>query len=346
MARLRFSALSFALRLLAAIFTLCAVGATAAFGATGAAVGSKAGNNGTAWQPAPGTLTLPLWPGEPPDGRTQSGQRRNPANGPERDMTRPGDQLIAGRPVIRLGNVATPTLTLYAPKTSNTHVGVLVFPGGAYQILAIDLEGTEVCAWLNSIGVNCFLVKYRVPDSGPYPRSSSALQDAQRAMWLVREHAAEWKIDPDKVGVLGFSAGAHLAAAVSTHHTHRMYPAVDAADRLSCTPDFAVVLYPGYLALAEDRFAFNPDLPVNSQTPPTFLLQTEDDEVAHVESSIAYFMALKHAEVPAEMHIYTSGVHGYGLRRTSLPVTRWPDLVTQWLRTIEVLPPGGQKPAR
>ena len=348
MARLRFPVLFSArscahgifMTLLFALFAAAVVrGAIAQSAPTAPTASGK-----PAWQPAPGTVTLPLWPGEPPDGRTQPGRPRNPARGPERDTTRPSDELIAGRPVVRLGNVSTPTLTLYAPKAGNTHVAVVVFPGGGYQILAIDLEGTEVCEWLNSIGVNCVLVKYRVPDSGPYPRSSSALQDAQRAMGLVRAHAGEWGIDPDKVGVLGFSAGGHLAAAVSTHYTERMYPAVDAADRQSCAPDFAVVLYPGYLALAEDRFAFNPDLPVNSQTPPTFLLQTEDDHVAHVESSIAYFMALKAAEVPAEMHIFTNGVHGYGLRRTSLPVTRWPGLVEQWLGTIEMLPP--TQPAR
>jgi acetyl esterase/lipase len=291
-----------------------------------------------AWQPARGTITLPLWPGIPPDGRTSEGQPRNPAHGPEVNTTRPGDQLIAGRPVIRLGNVSHPTLTLYPAKSNNSRAAVLVFPGGAYKILAIDLEGTEVCTWLNSIGVNCILVKYRVPNSGPYPDSAAALQDAQRAMGLVRAHAEQWKIDPDRVGVLGFSAGGHLAAAISTHHTERAYPPVDAADKLSCKPDFAVILYPGYLAIAESHFAFNPNLPVNSRTPPTYLLQTEDDHVAHVESSIAYFMALKKADVPAELHIYTSGVHGYGLRRTALPVTRWPRSVARWFSTIGILP--------
>ncbi len=290
-----------------------------------------------AWQPAPGTLTLPLWPGQPPDSRTTSGRPRELAHGPERNTTRPDDPLIAGKPVIRLGNVSHPTLTLYAAKTNNTGAAVLVFPGGAYRILAIDLEGTEVCTWLNSIGVNCILVKYRVPGSGPYPESAAALQDAQRAMGLVRAHAAEWKIDPDRVGVLGFSAGGHLAAAISTHNTERSYPLVDAADKLSCKPNFAVILYPGYLAIAESRFSFNPNLPVSSRTPPTYLLQTEDDHVAHVESSIAYFMALKKADVPAELHIYTEGVHGYGLRRTNLPVTRWPSSVALWLHTIGIL---------
>lgn len=291
-----------------------------------------------AWLPAPGTITLPLWPSGVPDGRTTPDKPRNPAARPEKNMTKAKDPLVAGKPVIRLGNVSNPTLTLYAAKTNNTGAAILVFPGGGYQILAIDLEGTEVCAWLNSIGVNCILVKYRVPDSGPYPESLSALQDAQRALGMVRLHAAEWKIDPQRIGVLGFSAGGHLAAAISTHYSRREYPPVDAADQLSCRPDFAVILYPGYLAIASSDFVFNPSLPVRSRTPPTYLLQTEDDHVAHVESSITYFMALKAAGVPAEMHIYTEGVHGYGLRRTNLPVTNWPVSVQRWLHTIGILP--------
>ncbi len=138
------------------------------------------------------------------------------SSAPEVDATKPTDKLIAGKPVIRLANVSNPTITLYAPAGKNTGAAVVVFPGGAYRILAIDLEGTEVCDWLNSIGVNCVLLKYRVPDSGPYPKSSAALEDAQRAVGIVRTHAAEWHIDPNRIGVLGFSAGAHLAAALST----------------------------------------------------------------------------------------------------------------------------------
>ncbi len=222
--------------------------------------------------------------------------------------------LIAGRPLVRLGNVTEPTLTLYrAPEGKNTHAAVVVFPGGGYSILAIDLEGTEVCDWLNGIGVNCVLLKYRVPGSGPYPKSAAALQDAQRAMGMVREHAAAWGIDPKKVGVLGFSAGGHLAAAVSTHFEKRLYPRVDAADDLSCKPDFAIVIYPGYLAVEEKGMAFNADIPVTKETPPTFLVQAEDDPV-HVENVIEYFMALKKAGVAAELHVYTKGGHGYGLR--------------------------------
>ncbi len=234
-----------------------------------------------AWQPAPGHVTLPLWPGVAPG---------SPANAPaEVDKTTAKDSLIAGKPVIRLGNVSKPTLTLYAPKGQNTGAAVVVFPGGGYQILAIDLEGTEVCDWLNGIGVNCVLVKYRVPNSGPYPKSSAALQDAQRAMGLVRQHAAEWHIDPNRIGVLGFSAGAHLAAALSTHYATRLYDPVDEADKLDCRPDFAVIVYPGYLALAEQNFAPNPEIHPTEDTPTSFIVQAEDDPV-HVENAVVYFM--------------------------------------------------------
>jgi acetyl esterase/lipase len=282
-----------------------------------------------AWQPLPGHITMPLWPGVAPG---------EPANmPPEADLNTPKDGLIAGRPIIRLGNVSKPTLTVYSPTGINSGAAVVVFPGGGYSILAIDLEGTEVCNWLNSTGVTCILVKYRVPNTGPYPKSAAALQDAQRAVGLVREHAKEWGIDPKRVGVLGFSAGAHLSAALSTHYETRLYPAVDAADKLSCRPDFAVILYPGYLAIAEKNMEPNPDIQPTADTPPSFILQAEDDPV-HVENAVVYFMALKKAGVKAELHIYSQGGHGYGLRPTDLPVTRWPKLVETWLRTIHVLP--------
>jgi acetyl esterase/lipase len=282
-----------------------------------------------AWQPGPGHLTLPLWPGLAPGA---------PANAPaELNTTTAKDNLVAGQPVARIGNVSTPTLTLYAPKGKSTGAAVVVFPGGGYQILAIDLEGSEVCDWLNAKGIACILVKYRVPNTGPYPRSPAALQDAQRALGLVRQHAAAWHIDPNRIGVLGFSAGAHLAAALSTHFDERLYSAVDAADQLSCRPDFAVIVYPGYLALENQNFAPNPDVQPTAATPPTFLVQAEDDPV-HVENAVVYFMALKRAKVPAELHVYAQGGHGYGLRRTELPVTTWPQSVEAWLRTIKVLP--------
>jgi acetyl esterase/lipase len=284
---------------------------------------------GPAWQPAPGHLTLPLWPGAAPGA---------PANPPaEVDTTTAKDNLIAGRPLVRLGNVSRPTLTVYAPKANSTGAAIVVFPGGGYHILAIDLEGTEVCDWLNSSGIICILVKYRVPDTGPYPKSPAALQDAQRALGMVRQHAAEWHIDPNRIGVLGFSAGAHLAAALSTHFDKRLYDSIDAADQLSCRPDFAVIVYPGYLALADKNFEANSDINPTVNTPPSFIVQAEDDPV-HVENSTVYFLQLKNAKVPAELHLYAQGGHGYGLRRTDLPVTTWPQTVEVWLHTIKMLP--------
>ena len=282
------------------------------------------------WPPSPNHATLPVWP------HTAPGANPNPA--PEIDTTTPKDRLVAGKPVIRIGNVSAPTLTLYTPKTNNTGAAIVVFPGGSYRILAIDLEGTEVCDWLTSAGVTCILLKYRVPDSGPYPKSAAALQDAQRALGIVREHATEWHIDPHRIGVLGFSAGAHLAAALSTHFDKRLYDPIDGADKLPCRPDFAVVVYPGYLALADQNFAPNPDIHPTEQTPPSFILQAEDDPV-HVENATVYFQALKNAKVPAELHLYAQGGHGYGLRRTPQPVTAWPQLVETWLRTTQILPP-------
>jgi acetyl esterase/lipase len=280
------------------------------------------------WPPGADHLTQTLWPNGAPGPKTSTG--------PEADTTTAKDRMVAGKRVTRIGNVASPTLTLYKPAAQNTGAALLVFPGGSYRILAIDLEGTEVYDWARSLGITCILVKYRVPDTGPYPKSAAALQDAQRVLGLVRSHAAEWKIEPKRIGVLGFSAGAHLSAALSTHFDKRLYDAVDAADQLSCRPDFAVIIYPGYLALADQNFAPNPEIHVTEQTPPSFIVQAEDDPV-HVENSTVYFMALKNAKVPAELHIYSEGGHGYGLRRTALPVTTWPQSVETWLRTIHML---------
>lgn len=283
-----------------------------------------------AWEPEPGHTTLILWPHGAP------GTQLNP--GFEVDTTTSHGALVADRPVIRLGNVSVPTITLYAPKSQNTGVAVVVFPGGGWRILAMDLEGTEVCHWLNSIGINCVLLKYRVPGSGPYPKSAAALQDAQRALGLVRSHATEWHIDPSRVGVLGFSAGGHLAAALSTHFDQRLYDPVDAADTLSCRPDFAVLVYPGALHQSGNLLALDPDVQPTAKAPPTFFVQAENDPV-HVENSLDYFYALKSMKVPAELHIYAQGGHGFGLRRTALPITTWPSSVELWLHTINMLPP-------
>ena len=282
------------------------------------------------WPPSADHKTMPIWPGLAPGAPTNLP--------PERNLTTPSDRLIAGRPAVRIGNVVTPTITLYQARESGPRPAVLVFPGGGYRYTAIDAEGTEVCDWLTHAGVTCVLLKYRTPDGGPYPKSAAALEDAQRAVRLLRQHAAEWTVDPNRIGVLGFSAGGHLSAAISNLYDKQLYDPVDDADKLSCRPDFSVVVYPGFLALADQNFAPNPDIHPTPNTPPTFIVQAEDDPV-HVENAVVYFLQLKNAKVPAELHIYAEGGHGYGLRRTELPVTGWPELVEKWLHTIKVLPP-------
>jgi acetyl esterase/lipase len=293
-----------------------------------------------AWEPSPGHTQIPIWPGPVPDAQ--------PAAGLEATTT--GDSLIAGKRVLAVNNVTRPTMTVYSPEGKNTGVAVVVFPGGGYQILAIDLEGTEVCDWLTSKGITCVLLKYRVPNSGMHwdercecqlaPKAPTALEDAQRTVGLVRFHAAEWHIDPHKIGVLGFSAGGHMVAAMSTHFGHRLYAAVDAADKESCRPDFAVALYPGHLWIDDKKFELNPDIRahISRETPPTFLLQAEDDYVDNVNQALVYYIALKNAKVPVEMHLYAHGGHAFGLRRTELPITQWPQLVETWLVTIGMIP--------
>jgi len=246
--------------------------------------------------------------------------------------------------------VTRPTMTVYGPTGRNTGAAIVVFPGGGFQMLAIDLEGTEVCDWLTSRGVTCVLLKYRVPsapyvwqcDCRPHNRSIStpSLQDAQRTLRLVRAHAADLGLDPHRLGVLGFSAGGYLVAEISTHFSTPLYAPVDAADRESSRPDFAIAIYPGHLALAANSIALNPNIRshISSRTPPTFLLQNEDDPVDRIEDALSYYMGLKAANVPVELHAYAQGGHAFGLRPSDLPVSSWPQLVEKWLATIGVIP--------
>jgi len=252
-------------------------------------------------------------------------------------MTRTNENLVAGKRVIRLGNVSKPDLTFYpAPKDKDSGAAVVVFPGGGYNILALDLEGTEVCEWLNSIGVHAVLLKYRVPKRAGLEKHTAALQDAQRAFGLVRSRAKEFGIDPRRIGVLGFSAGGHLAAALSASVNQRTYPIVDDADKVSCRPDFSVLIYPAYLTLKDQGDKINPETAVSSNTPPAFIAMTQDDPV-RVEGALFYSAALKPAGVPFELHVYPKGGHGYGLRRTENPVTAWPDRAADWMRSRGLL---------
>ena len=310
------------------------------------------------WQPSPGHTQVRIWPGKVPDAR--------PEKGPEVMIVSGKDFLVAGRPTTGVGHVSQPTMTVYSPSSKNTGAAVVVFPGGGYQELAIDLEGSEVCDWLTAKGVTCVLLKYRVPGegvlpkSGPYPESGEALEDAQRTIRLVRFHSAEWGINPHKIGVLGFSAGGHLAVATSVCFNKQTYSPIDAADHVSSRPDFAVPIYPGHLNLQaaewdakhgrnkvivhvapdginDRQLALNPEISVSKQVPPTFLLQNEDDNVDSVYDALSYFIALQRAGVPAELHVYPHGGHAFGLRRTEMPVTAWPDLVETWLKSLGML---------
>jgi acetyl esterase/lipase len=300
-----------------------------AFVSFGAAMAPSA--RAAVWQPSPGHTQTPIWPGTPPD--------RPSVPGPE----------TATQGAVT--NVTQPTMTVYAPTERNTGAAVVVIPGGGFQNLAMDLEGVEICDWLRSRGVTCVLLKYRVPsipyvwqcDCRPHNHalSTPSLEDAQRTLRLVRAHAAEWGIDPHKVGVMGFSAGGFLVAEVSTYFNARLYAPRDAADQLSSRPDFAIAVYPGHLAMAENTVALNPVIAdrITRQTPPTFLLQNEDDHVDSVEDALSYYMGLKKAGVPVELHSYAQGGHAFGLREKHLPVSGWPVLVERWLQTIGVLEP-------
>jgi acetyl esterase/lipase len=291
----------------------------------------------TPWQPPPGHVQLPLWPGLPP------GERATP----DAESTAVAENPVAGRPWSYVRYVSLPTLTVFPPRARNTGAAFLVMPGGGYQILAIDLEGTEVCDWLSSIGITGVLLKYRVPNSGPTweqfcgcdtrTRSSRPLEDAQRAISFVRAHAGEWHLDPHEIGVIGFSAGGGLVASLSTRFSQRAYAPVDAADSASCRPDFAVAVYPGHL-FSDRTKALNPDLHVTRSTPPTLLVQARNDPVDPVANSLQYAAALRRGGVPVELHLFAEGGHAFGLRPTKLPITAWPRLVETWLQGLGVIP--------
>ncbi len=295
------------------------------------------------WQPSSEHKQLPIWPGVPPDPVKYDGPEYSTvANAPH--------EMVAGKPWISAERVSVPTMTVCSPKGKNTGAAVVVFPGGGYQVLAMDLEGTEVCDWLNSRGITCVLLKYRVPGSskfpksGGYPQAPQALDDAQRTISLTRQHAAEWHIDPNRIGVIGFSAGGHLVAATSVHFAKRVYSRVDSTDDVSCRPDFAIAIYPGHLMVAENSIELQPDIRdhISKQTPPTFILQNEDDKVDGVEQAVSYYMGLKKAGVPVEMHLYAQGGHAFGLRRTKLPATAWTDLVDKWFVTLGIFQQGSR----
>lgn len=261
---------------------------------------------------------LNVWPGAAPGENGQIGEEKFLEQ-------KPGEKQVK-----RLSNVTKPTISLYRPaKEKDIGAAVVICPGGGYSILAWDLEGEEVAAWLNSIGVTGILLKYRVPKRADLPKHVPPLQDAQRAMSLVRSRAAEWGIDPNRIGMLGFSAGGHLSAAASTNFDQRAYETIDEIDRVSCRPDFAVLIYPGGIV---EKGELTPEIRVSSQTPPIFFAHANDDPVSPENSAVMY-LALKRASVPAELHIFASGGHGFGLRPSEHPCSAWPKRCEEWMKS-------------
>jgi acetyl esterase/lipase len=265
---------------------------------------------------------LKVWPGQAPGETGKIGTEKVLENKPGQSQ------------VMRISNVSQPTLTVYRPKAKDTGAAVVICPGGGYNILAWDLEGEEVATWLNSLGVTGIVLKYRVPrrpgDAKDQP-PAGPLQDAQRALSLVRSEAAEWKLDPQRIGILGFSAGGHLAAAASTRFKERTYEAIDDVDKVSCRPNFTVLIYPAYLT-TKDGKELSPGIPVTKESPPTFFAHASNDGVKS-DNSVLMYLALRRAGVPAELHVYAVGGHGFGLRASKLPCSTWPQRCAEWLRT-------------
>lgn len=268
---------------------------------------------------------LDVWPGKPPGETKAIGE----------------EKMVESKGVKRISNVSKPTLTIYRPaKDKDTGAAVVICPGGGYNILAWDLEGTEVAEWLNSIGVTGIILKYRVPrrpDQAKDKPPLGPLQDAQRALSLVRSKAKEWHLDPKRIGILGFSAGGHLATSASTNFDKRSYEAMDDIDKIDCRPDFAILVYPAYL-VTRDKKELNTDIRARKECPPMFFAHAGNDGVP-AENSIRTYLALKEAKVPAELHIYATGGHGFGLRPSNNPCSTWPKSCEAWLRSQGVLKP-------
>ena len=241
--------------------------------------------------------------------------------------------LVGGLTVDRKMNVGVPAITIYPAQGKTEAPAMLVCPGGGYSILAYDLEGTEICSWLNSIGITAVLVKYRVPRREGRPKHEAPLQDLQRAISYVRYHARQLHINPDQIGVMGFSAGAHLSVMASTSFHTRTYAAIDEIDKVSCRPDFCLLIYPAYLS--GENFKLASEVKVTSQVPPTMMVQAEDDQY-FIDSSLFYYYALKQAKVPAWLHLYSKGGHGYGMRDTGCAVNEWPQRAADWFKELEL----------
>lgn len=286
---------------------------------------NDAAQEGMAAIPKP-DLSMKVWPETPPGDE----DTKLP---PEADTSGPDSNRVAGKYVIRLGNVSTPEINIYRPDPKmDNGMSVVICPGGGYYILAYDLEGTEVAQWLNSRGITAVLLKYRVPARENQPRHLAAVQDTQRAISLVRQNAEKWKLNPDKIGVLGFSAGGHAAGMASLLQDNRQYERLDETDNVSCAPNFSVLVYSAYLVdLETGKLTDGLEVPENMG--PVFLVHAQDDPVTPL-TSLMLATRLKQADIPVEMHLYNEGGHGYGMRKTELSVTHWTELCEKWLSKI------------
>jgi acetyl esterase/lipase len=270
---------------------------------------------------------IKIWPGKAP-GETMEFEREEVQ--PPRDGENP--------PTTRITNVSRPTLHVFpAPKEKRNGAAIVICPGGGFRILAWDKEGTEVAAWANSIGVTAFVLKYRVPTFDRQPRWQAPVQDAQRAISLVRARAAEWNVDPARIGILGFSAGGEAASMAAVRHDQRLYDAADAVDNVSCRPDFAVLIYPG--GIVDEKGELKAEYQVTRQSPPVFFAHAFNDNV-RCEASVELFLALRRAGVASELHVYSAGGHGFGLRPSSHPAATWPKRCEEWLAASGLLKVG------
>jgi len=281
-------------------------------------------------------LVVDVWPGKPAgDDAAKIGEEKF------RDLIVNGKPYeVDGKPTKWLTNVTRPTLTVYKPaKERDTGVAMLICPGGGYWNLAWDVEGTEIAEWLNSIGITGIILKYRCPRRPGEPErlpASGPLKDAQRAVSLVRSKAKDWGIDPDKIGMVGFSAGGHLVGATCTNFEKRTYDAIDDVDKISCRPDFGIMCYSGYFKPDKDKDELSPTVKTPKDTPHLFFVHATDDTVSDVEHSVTFYLALKRAKIDAELQIFASGGHGFGVRPGS-PCHGWTRTCTDWLRNRGIL---------
>src|SRR5262245_56256809 len=289
----------------------------------------------TSVQAADKPLVLDLWPGKAPDETGKIGDEYVRMS-PKLDRK----QVEVTESTRMITNVTKPTISVYRPaKDKDTGTAIIICPGGGYWNLYWELEGEEVAAWLNSVGVTGIILKYRVPRRPGEPErepASRPLQDSQRAVRLVRSKAKEWGMASDRIGIVGFSAGGHLAMATATSFEKSAYESIDETDKLSCRPDFAIPVYSGYLK-AKDKDELAPGLTVPKGTPPVFLVHGGADIISDPEHSIVMYRALKRAGVPAELHIYANAAHDFGVRKVNNPCSTWTQSCVEWMRSQGLL---------